>query len=312
MAIPIVDMKDLGLGNSGKPSNENLKQVSKELDAAFSSVGFVYLKNHGLSQNVIRQCFATSTEFFALPIEEKRKFTRETTKSLKSGYVPAGLEILESKSTHEIREAYDVTSMDVGFDNKEHPEFFNSIHRILPELSELSRRLLRCLAIALGLDENYFVQRHKFMCTNTNHNPTTFRTLFYPSLSANDTQQSGVQRCGEHSDYGTITLLFQDEIGGLEVLSEGRWIPATPIPETVLVNLGDLMQFWTADYYKATIHRVRIPEEETRRKCPRQSIAFFVHPDNEVMVSPLDGSTKYPMISALDHLNQRYSQTYTN
>lgn len=57
---------------------------------------------------------------------------------------------LESKSTHEIREAYDVTSMDVGFDNKEHPEFFNSIHRILPELSELSRRLLRCLAIALG------------------------------------------------------------------------------------------------------------------------------------------------------------------
>jgi len=311
MAIPIVDMKDLGLGNSSEPSRENFNQVSKELDAAFSSVGFVYLKNHGISQDVIRQCFATSAEFFALPIEEKRKFTRETAKSLKSGYVPAGQEILESKSSHEIREAYDVTSMDPGFDDKEHPEFWKSINRILPELCELSRRLLRCLAAALGLEEDYFVHRHKYMCTSTDNNPTTFRTLFYPSLSSADTQEPGVQRCGEHSDYGTITLLLQDSIGGLEVLSEGQWIPATPIPDTVLVNLGDLMQFWTADHYKATMHRVQIPKEETRQRCSRQSLAFFVHPDNEVMVSPLDGSTKYPTISALDHLNQRYSQTYT-
>ena len=254
--------------------------------------------------------------------------------------------------------------MDPGFDDKEHPEFWKSINRILPELCELSRRLLRCLAAALGtekvitknisfflrlrvlsdvpppicticlnpgLEEDYFVHRHKYMCTSTDNNPTTFRTLFYPSLSSADTQEPGVQRCGEHSDYGTITLLLQDSIGGLEVLSEGQWIPATPIPDTVLVNLGDLMQFWTADHYKATVssydmapitftmlislfikmHRVQIPKEETRQRCSRQSLAFFVHPDNEVMVSPLDGSTKYPTISALDHLNQRYSQTYT-
>jgi len=311
MAIPIVDMKNLDLGNSGKVSSGSLDQVSKELDAAFSSVGFVYLKNHGISQDVIRKCFATSAEFFALPIEEKRKFTRDTAKSLKSGYVPAGQEILENKSSHEIREAYDITSMDAGFNCKEHPEFWKSIHQILPELSKLSQRLLRCLALALGLEEDYFIQRHKFMCTSTNNNPTTFRTLFYPSLSADEIQQPGVQRCGEHSDYGTITLLFQDDMGGLEVLSDGQWIPATPIPGTVLVNLGDLMQFWTADRYKATVHRVRVPEEETRRRCSRQSLAFFVHPDNEVMVTPLDGSDKYPTVSALDHLNHRYSQTYT-
>jgi len=151
MAIPIVDMKDLGLGNSGKPSNENLKQVSKELDAAFSSVGFVYLKNHGLSQNVVDGVLKASSDFFQLPDSVKNAFRRSVHHI--DGYTGKDQEILESKSTHEIREAYDVTSMDVGFDNKEHPEFFNSIHRILPELSELSRRLLRCLAIALGTTE---------------------------------------------------------------------------------------------------------------------------------------------------------------
>ena len=70
------------------------------------------------------------------------------------------------------------------------------------------------------------------------------------------------------------------------------------------------MQFWTADRYLATVHRVRVPAEEIRRRLARQSLAFFVHPDNDVMVSPLDGSSKHAEISALDHLKIRYSQTY--
>lgn len=110
------------------------------------------------------------------------------------------------------------------------------------------------------------------MCQGSQKNATTFRTLFYPSL-ADSAIKAGVERCGKHSDYGTFTLLFQDDIGGLEVkclgichftetlnallvqvFSGGEWIPATPIPETVLVNVGDLMQFWTADRYPATVH----------------------------------------------------------
>ena len=138
-------------------------------------------------------------------------------------------------------------------------------------------------------------------------------------------EEPGVQRCGEHSDYGTITLLLQESIGGLEVLSEGQWIPATPIPDTVLVNLGDLMQFWTADHYKATassydmapitftmlisllikMHRVQIPKEETRQRCSRQSLAFFVHPDNEVMVNDFSaGSFKSALLANLHLLIQ--------
>lgn len=104
-------------------------------------------------------------------------------------------------------------------------------------------------------------------------NGTILRSLYYPSLSGDDIQP-GVVRCGEHSDYGTVTLLLQDDMGGLEVrifvvvvvytfrvlvtsfvqvLSGSEWIAADPIPGAVLVNLGDLMQFWTSDRYRATV-----------------------------------------------------------
>ena len=104
-------------------------------------------------------------------------------------------------------------------------------------------------------------------------NRTIFRSLYYPTLTDKDAQP-GVVRCGAHSDYGSITLLLQDDMGGLEVLyicknlhfdlqnffqmfykvlSRGEWVPAVPIPGTILVNLGDLMQFWTSDRYVATV-----------------------------------------------------------
>jgi isopenicillin N synthase-like dioxygenase len=289
-------------------------RVSKELDAALSTVGFVYLKNHGIQKEVIEQSCRTAKQFFTLPDATKSKHIRLADKSSQTevrdnGYVAPGQEILESKNRHEVREAYDVTCLSGYFPDKDEPEFRTSVNRLVPQLCQLSNRLLICLATALGLEEDYFTRCHTGMCQGKDKNPTTFRTLFYPSLADSDIQ-AGVERCGAHSDYGTITLLFQDDMGGLELLSAGQWVPAKPIADTILVNVGDLMQFWTADRYLATVHRVRIPEEELRRRSPRQSIAFFVHPDNQVMVSPLNGSSAHPPISALAHLELRLSQTY--
>ena len=91
---------------------------------------------------------------------------------------------------------------------------------------------------------------------------------------------------------------------------ENQYIPATPIPGTIVVNIGDLMQRWTADRLKATKHRVLIPPEELRKRQNRQSMAFFVHPDDEVMIECLDKSNKYQPIGSLEYLNQRFSATY--
>lgn len=88
------------------------------------------------------------------------------------------------------------------------------------------------------------------------------------------------------------------------------YVPATPIPGTMVVNIGDLMQRWTADGLVATKHRVCIPEIETKKSISRQSMAFFVHPDDDYLIKCLDGSNKYEPITSLDYLNYRFSVSY--
>lgn len=138
-------------------------------------------------------------------------------------------------------------------------------------------------------------------------NKTTLRLLYYPAMTE---LKEGQVRLGEHSDYGTITLLFQDQIGGLEILQKEGFVPARPIEGTILVNIGDLLQRWTNDKLVSTIHRVVVPHEELRRLTARQSMAFFVHPDNDVIIECLDGSGHYPPITSLEYLNQRLVATY--
>lgn len=149
---------------------------------------------------------------------------------------------LGTDNHHEIKESYNISSLKSVFPSEDaNPEFRSAVIDLALKLSELTRRLLTCMALALGnkncvakvneatnimfahyvciipgLDKNYFVDRHRFMFEDQDKNPTTFRTLYYPSLSDSDIQP-GVVRCGAHSDYGTITLLLQDGVGGLEV-----------------------------------------------------------------------------------------------
>ena len=135
-------------------------------------------------------------------------------------------------------------------------------------------------------------------------------------------------------DYGLITLLYQDEIGGLEVKGvNNSWTPANPIKDAVLINAGDMLEMFTNGRLPATLHRVVIPEEEIKKRMIRQSIVFFVHPDHETMIAPLatylmedkencivEGETAatktkeftngYTPISALNHVNRRFAATY--
>ena len=138
-------------------------------------------------------------------------------------------------SLHEIREAYDVASPDGVYPDEHAPEFRKAINELAPELRELTIRLLKCMALALGkinfpfvnlfenkimlnlgLEEDFFSSRHQYIFHGADKNRTIFRSLYYPTLADTDIQP-GVVRCGAHSDYGAITLLLQDDMGGLEV-----------------------------------------------------------------------------------------------
>ncbi|XP_014340757.1 uncharacterized protein SI:DKEY-10O6.2 [Latimeria chalumnae] len=157
---------------------------------------------------------------------------------------------------------------------------------------------------------SFFGSKLILLCNITeSNNGTTLRTLYYSPVDVSSVKEQQI-RCGEHSDFGSFTLLFQDTSGGLEVMHRsGQYISAPLIPGTVLVNIADLMQRWTSDFLVSTKHRVLLPPD-AKRNTLRQSVAFFVHPDDDVIVSCCHGSNKYPAIGALEYLMQCFSSSY--
>uniref|UniRef100_A0AAR2JCD7 Fe2OG dioxygenase domain-containing protein n=1 Tax=Pygocentrus nattereri TaxID=42514 RepID=A0AAR2JCD7_PYGNA len=152
-----------------------------------------------------------------------------------------------------------------------------------------------------SVPQNWFVTQGEGNCTS-------LRALYYPPVKRETVKEDQI-RCGEHSDYGSITLLFQSHEGGLQVMNrKGEFISAPSIPGTVLVNIADLMQRWTSDVFVSAVHRVLLPPEGDLRT--RQSLTFFVQPDNDAKISCCDGSNKYPPVRSWDYLQSRFNDTY--
>ncbi|ROL43191.1 UPF0676 protein [Anabarilius grahami] len=171
---------------------------------------------------------------------------------------------------------------------------------------ELALKVLRLMAIGLGLDSEVFVNEHKRI--GSFENGTTLRSLYYPPVDSTRVKENQV-RCGEHSDYGSITLLFQSTEDGLQVQNRAREFVSAPcIPGTVLVNIADLMQRWTSDVYVSVVHRVLLPPAGVSKT--RQSLVFFAQPEDESIIKCCDGSNKYPSIKTVDYFTSRFNDTY--
>eukprot|EP00164_Ancoracysta_twista_P009805 GFYU01014604.1.p1 GENE.GFYU01014604.1~~GFYU01014604.1.p1 ORF type:complete len:314 (+),score=75.51 GFYU01014604.1:143-943(+) len=207
------------------------------------------------------------------------------------------------------------------------------------EMEQLSAQVLEYLAESLQLqDPTEFV---KSFDNSVGHNATTLRLLYYPPITTESKAVTNQVRAGEHTDYGAITLLMQDKSGGLQVKTrDGQWIKAPYIADSMILNIGDLLMRWTDDELVSTPHRVMSGDDSPDIKeqidatatsagtqteavvltPERQSIAFFVHPNDDVMIQSLprkpshttpQSSTKsYDPITALDYLNSRFEVTY--
>lgn len=303
--IPLVDMGQLGLG-CDNITQEEWQRVAGELHEVFTNIGFAYLSNHGIPSDQLNHVIKSSAAFFDLNEKTKNLFARDP--ETQQGYVAVDRESLHAESkVHELREAYDLRNIDGIFPDEPVPSLRQAVVSFLQSCQALTTRILVALALGLGLEKNFFTSLHKEICSN--NNMSCLRLLHYPPVPDNIPENT--IRCGAHTDYGTITLLFQDHLGGLQVHDRnGDWVEATPIPDTILINVGDLLQFWTADKFIATEHRVVIPREERLQKTPRRSVVFFVHPDNSVLITPLDGSSTYQPISAAAHTLNRFKSTY--
>ncbi|XP_064627983.1 uncharacterized protein LOC135487816 [Lineus longissimus] len=298
--IPVVDFSCCRLGTPPLNSDGEVLDVVKQIKKAFNDSGFVYLKNHGIDQSLVDAARSVSLDFFMLPNERKQRYRRPGDKAGTDGWKP-----MPGEKGTDIKENYNYTQYskatwpeDGGADV---PTFCATNAKFFEACSGLSLKVLQVLGKAFILppsDEEFFAKSHQNM-GHYDKNRTRLKSIYYPPLL--EAPQPGKVRLAEHKDFGTITLLFQDNIGGLEIeLKSGEYKAVVPEPCTILVMAGQLMERWTADKIRAPRHQVLIPMKEYQLKNGRQSLAFFAHPDNDVTISCLDGSNKYEPINALD------------
>jgi len=285
-------------------NDPDVKRLVEELSTGFRTWGFLYITGHGIPQQLIDNSFKDSKEFFLQPHDTKMTCKRGPGISL--GYLPPKGEIFDSHKPTDLKECFDFLPKAAV-----NEPLSKCVEDLVPELSELFEltsdlmlKVLRLLAIALDLDMEKFVNLHRSV-GDRSQNGTSMRMLYYPCVK--DTPDPDQQRCGEHTDYGTLTLLYQDNVGGLEVLSpSGQFIKAKPIPGTIVINAADLLHKWSDGKFLATLHRVTIPQSEEGRQKGRQSIAFFAHPDYDVTI---EGAGPSSSTNAYNHLEKRFNET---
>jgi len=311
--FPVVSIRRLtenyfngNASNVGLHDDPDIKDILSKLTDAFTKWGFVYLVDHGIETT---GAFKVSQEFFEKEMSFKEQYLRASNE-INWGYVPFKFKTFEKGRPFDLKECFNFNTEYNLSEEKmgEMSEFVNVATKLSHDCHVLTNLLLTALSPAILKDSrDFLLTKHQNIGKNS-LNPTTLRLLYYPATENDENIMENQLRCGEHSDYGTITLLFQDDIGGLQVVSpSGDYVDAVPIPGSIVVNIGDMMEVWTSGRFKSTRHRVLI---NNKHKTARQSLAYFVHPDNDVMVSCLDGSNKFESVNAYSYLMNKFADTY--
>ena len=304
--IPSVDLADFTEGNK-----ETKAAFVKELGKAFEEIGFVAVKNHGLSDALCAELYAQVKGFFTLSKEEKEAYEIEGLAGQR-GYVSFGKEHAKNKNEGDLKEFWHFgqTVEDNDPIKEEYPDNvqvnelpkFNVVGReVYQKLESTGREMLRAIALHLNLDENYFDAK-------IHNGNSILRPIHYPPITH---EPKDAVRAAEHEDINLITLLMGASADGLQVLNKsGEWISVTALPDQIVVNVGDMLQRLTNNKLKSTTHRVVNPPRE-KWGTSRYSIPFFLHPRSEVSLNCLpsciseSNPKNFSDITAGEYLEQR-------
>jgi isopenicillin N synthase-like dioxygenase len=303
--LPIVD-----LASSRENDEVSLTRIAAEIGAACRDVGFFYAINHGVDKKLFAEAFTQSHCFFALPLADKRRLAIEKIGGNR-GYSGLLHEALDPARGPDMKEAFNI-GLELASDHPELiagkpfrspnawpglPGFRETLLAYYDACAALGARLHRAFAKDLGLKPDFFTDKF-------DRPMATLRFLHYPAPSRGSDPKTGA---GEHTDYGNLTLLATDDVGGLEVRTRaGQWIAAPVVPGAFIVNIGDCLMRWTNNVYVSTPHRV-----VNRSAKERYSIAFFYDPNPDAIVETIpsclrEGEVKrYPPILAADYLKMR-------
>ncbi|KAL2818019.1 hypothetical protein BJX63DRAFT_440315 [Aspergillus granulosus] len=312
VTIPVIDIS--GYLNNDK---EKTKDIVNSLHAAFQNPGFLQITGHAISASLRSATLSALSSFFSLPLETKLTVHRNKSSCLR-GYEVIGEQTLEAAVGGDQKEGFMIgpelpetgrflqgpnqwvaEELCPGF-REIFMEYFSAVHG-------LSVKVFRLVALSLELSEGYFdrfvgSKDSIAMCRAHRYPPTTKEMA---------TKTRGI---GAHTDFGALTLLLQDEVGGLEVYYEPDdiWYPVPYVPDAFVVNIGDMLERWTNNRYKSTRHRVISPVSDR----DRYSIAFFNEGLLDQVITCIPTCVEeaeeplHEPITAEQHLRNRYGGTY--
>lgn len=302
--IPTLDLSDF----TDKNSEDRLKFVN-DLGNAYSSIGFVAIKNHGLSEVTIKKLYEKVIAFFDLPDDVKEKYHMADLHGQR-GYTGKGKEHAKDSAVGDLKEFYHIGQPAHLHEYPENifPEEVDGFQDITTDvflkLEQCGLEILRAIALYLELPEEYFDDK-------VSGGNSILRPLHYYPIEDEETLKKGAVRASAHGDINLITLLIGASAEGLEVQKrDGEWVGVTALPDSIIVNVGDMLERLTNNKLRSTIHRVVNPPDE-RLGTSRYSVPFFMHPKASMDLSCLDhcisssNPKQYEDITAGDFLDQR-------
>jgi isopenicillin N synthase-like dioxygenase len=312
--VPIIDLAVFRDGTA-----EERAAVASQLDQAARTVGFMQVVGHAIPAEVESGLTSAMDGFFGLPMWQK-KALRPASTEMNRGYTPPKAERLSLSlgvdSPADLFEAFNVGKAaedfpGLGLDEVQYapnlwplrPETFeHDVKTWFRQAARVSREITTVMAVALGLNENYFSGYQ-------DHSLDVLRMNNYRVPPAPTQLEPGQVGMGAHTDYGIVTVLWADPILGLQILdSDGVWHDVVPAPGALLVNLGDLLARWTNDRWISTLHRVLPPTDGEGQLVRRRSAAFFHDGNADAVISCLPGCAteenpaQYESVTVSDHL----------
>lgn len=278
--IPSLDLNDF---KNGDPSSK--KEFVTKLGEAYENIGFVAIRNHGLTDDQVSKLYSSVQRFFELPESTKSKYEIESLFGQR-GYIGKGKEHAKGRKVGDLKEFFHVGQPDAGNEYpkniwpEEFDDFKENMLKTYSILENTGITMLKAISTYLGLEESYFDDK-------VQGGNSILRSIHYFPIDP-ETTDPGAVRAAEHGDINLITLLMGASADGLQVLRrDGEWIPITALPDQIVVNVGDMLERLTNKKLKSTIHRVVNPPKELLNTS-RFSIPFFMHPKSEMDLACLE------------------------
>jgi isopenicillin N synthase-like dioxygenase len=298
--VPVVDVGPLVAGTPER------FDIARRLGAACRECGFFYVVGHGVDEPLCMRLEDLSRQFFALDTPTKMRISMARGGRAWRGYFPLGDELTSGKPDQKEGIYFGAELPDddpaVVAGTPLHgrnlfpdiPKFRKTVLDYLAALTALGHSLMAGLGLSLGLEESYFAEHY------TRDPLILFRIFNYPYTPRPETDQDVAWGVGEHTDYGLLTILRQDSVGGLQVKSQSRWIDAPPVPGSFICNIGDMLDRMTRGVYRSTPHRVL---NSARRD--RLSFPFFFDPNFNAEIRPVEALAARP---ASDDREERWDR----